>query len=244
MMLMEKRIRIGLIFNIVIVLLECFVQTNTYYGYLLAPTFHGGSGVLMFRFFTEDSNILLGLSSLFYVFGVVLSKNHIVPSWIKRLRYITTNAVVTTFVVVFLFLAPYAGVVYHSYFVMFSWPNMLFTHLICPFLSLFSFVYFEKGRDEIIPWREAFYGLISVGLYAVIVGSLASTQSISSDPSINNVYGFMDATANAWWVTPLAFTLIVSGTFAEGIGILSWQKKNEARRLAKEGGSKPLESGK
>jgi hypothetical protein len=223
--LMKNRRVISLVINGLIVLLECFVMTNTFYGYLLAPTFQGGSNVLMFRFFTEDSNILLGLSSLAYLLAVVFRKGQPIPNWIKKIRFIATNAVMTTFVVVFLFLAPYAGVVYHAYYVMFSWPNMCFTHFLCPFLSVFSFVYCEEKEAGITPWKEAFYGLVSVVLYAIIVGSLASTQSISSDPSVNNVYGFMDATANAWWVTPLAFTLIISATYGEGVGLLAWQKK-------------------
>jgi hypothetical protein len=96
-------------------------------------------------------------------------------------------------------------------------------------LSIVSAIFFEEPLANAVPWKEAFLGLSTVLLYAIVVGSLASTQTISSDPKINNVYGFMDATAGAWWVTPLAFTLIISGTYGEGVLLLFLEKKRQAK---------------
>jgi hypothetical protein len=216
----QKRTILALVANGLVLAIEIVILLNSYFGFLVPGS--GGSGNLMFRFFTEDSNLLLGVSSLFFLLahGVCSLRKTPVPSGIKILRYIATVAVTTTALVVLFFLAPYAGVAYHAFWYMWSFPNMFFTHFLCPVLSIVSFLFFEEPLEERNPWEGALLGLASVLLYAIIVGSLASTQSISSDPSVNNVYGFMDATAGAWWVTPLAFTLIISGTYFEGVFFL------------------------
>jgi hypothetical protein len=222
---LTKNQKISLWINLAIVAMECYVLPNCYYGFI------GGNGphALMFRFFTEDSNILLGLSSLLYIVVLLVyaRKNKELPLWIKRVRFVATTAVTTTFLVVLLFLEPYVFFTYHQVLSMFSFPNMFFTHLICPLSSIISFIFFEEKEcdEKHKKYQEAFFTLISVVTYAAIVGSLASNHLISSNQSINNVYGFMDATAGPAYLTPLAFTLIISGTYGTGVLWLFFQTK-------------------
>lgn len=231
----EKRQKIALLMNLLLGLVETYAILNCYFGFVKASPSSSGGGSLMFRFFTEDSNILLLISVWAYVVWgfIALKKGTSLPRGVKILRYIATVAVTTTNLVVFFFLAPYCAYAYGSYWIMWSWPNMIFTHFFCPVLSDVSYLLFEEPLEKAVPWKEAFVSLSSVLLYAIIVGSLASTQNISSDPSINNVYGFMDATAGAWWVTPLALTLIISGTYGEGVLLLYLAKKRKKRSLTK-----------
>lgn len=230
----EKRRKIALILNLAIVLIEGVILFNCYFGFITVNGRSSGGGYLMFRFFTEDSNILLGLSSLAYLIADLVSykKKTSLPAWVKSFRYIASVAITTTALVVLFFLAPYCGVVYGNFWGMWGFPNTFFTHFVCPVLSLVSAIFFEEPLENVVPWKEAFLGLSTVLLYAIVVGSLASTQTISSDPQINNVYGFMDATAGPWWVTPLAFTLIISETYGEGVLLLFFEKKRQSKNQA------------
>jgi hypothetical protein len=224
----KKRLGFSLLSNGLILLIEAVVITNCAIGFIGGK----GGGVLMFRFFTEDSNILLGFSCLFYlIFGLpAYFKNTAIPTWIKYLRFIAVVAVMTTFSVVLLYLFPATAILYQKPLLMWSWPNMVFTHFFCPLFSLGTYVAFE----ETIPFKKkslsAFYGFFSVVPYAIIVGSLASGHYISSDPDINNVYGFMDATAGKWYYTPLAIILILGLNYLLGFLILLWKNKLKEKR--------------
>jgi hypothetical protein len=231
----KKRLIASLVLNAVVFLIECYAISNSAFGYARVGS-GSGQGYLMFRFFTEDSNIVLGISSLLYVVfaGISLKKGTEIPFWLRRVRLIAVTAVTTTFMVVFFFLAPYTGYAYGRYWLMWSLPNMTFTHFVCPVSSVISFLYLEKEEGSPLPsWKEAFFGLISVLLYVSIMIPLASSQLISSDETVNNVYGFMDATANPWWVSVLAVTSIVGGTYLEAFLLALFQKKIAARRTQK-----------
>jgi hypothetical protein len=223
--------------NILIFLIECYVISNAYFGFVGSTS--GGQKALMFRFFTEDSNILLGISCLIYVIVALVyaKKNKPFPLWIRRLKFIAITAVTTTFMVVFLFLDPYIGFSYGgglAFFAMWSWPNMCFTHFLCPVLSVLSFLFLEEKEDSpYVMWKEAFFPLIPVLLYAIIVGTLAGLKVFSAtDSSINNVYGFMDPTVRPWG-SALAFVLIPALTYGEGYLWLFVQKKIAAKQKEK-----------
>lgn len=174
----------------------------------------------------------MALSSLTYLLASLIAhrQKKAIPYGIRLFRFIAVTAVTTTFMVVLLFLSPYCGFVYHAWWIMWSWPNTLFTHFFCPVLSVASFVFFEEKESDHPLWKEAFWTLTTVVTYGIIVCSLASLHLISSDESVNNVYGFMDATAGAWWMTPLAFILIISGTYGEAILLRLGQNKRVAKQ--------------
>src|SRR5574344_1043503 len=162
-----KRRVFSLAINSLIVAIECYVLSNSYFGYCACK----GQGNLMFRFFTEDSNLLLGLSCLLYALLTLIKKG--TPSWVRWLRYVATGAISTTFFVVFFFLAPATGILYGSYWLMWSWPNATSTHFVCPVLSVVSFLLFEEKAEFSSVWKRACLTLLTVGPYAVVVGSLA-----------------------------------------------------------------------
>lgn len=224
--------------NILIFLIECYVISNAYFGFVASTS--GGQGVLMLRFFTEDSNILLGISCLLYAIVAIYpkKKNEPLPLWIRRLKFIAITAVTTTFMIVFLFLDPYIGFTHGgglAFLAMWSWPNMVFTHFLCPVLSVLSFLFLEeKENAPYVSWKEAFFPLIPVLLYATIVGTLAGLKVFSATNSaINNVYGFMDPTIHPWW-SVLAFILIPSLTYGEGYLWLFVQNKIAMKQEKKE----------
>lgn len=223
---------ISLIINGVILVIEAIIIPNCFLGF-----FSGGTTtnpLLSFRFFTEDSNLLLGISSLVYLVSFLICrfKDKPLPQGVKYLRLVATTATTTTFMVVLLLLNPYCWAKYQAPLAMYTFPNMFFTHLLCPILTVLSFVLYEEAPTEKRAWKQAFWTLTTVVSYAIIVGTLASLHLISSDSKIDNVYGFMDVTAGAWWVSPLAFTVIISGTYGEEVLLAKLQQKREAKRLS------------
>lgn len=215
---------VSLVLNLVVVIIEAWVLNNIYFGFIIKA-----SGPMMFRFFTEDSNCLAFLSCLLLAIFEIrfLISGKKIPHGIFVFKYVGTLGLVTTFLVVLLYLSPMVVILYHgSYFLMFGYPSMLFTHGICPILCFVSFFFFEK--EPFRPKKEFAYILIPVLLYAIIVGCFASLHLFT----IENVYGFMDVTANPW-LSVVAMILIPSFSSLNGYLVL-WGKEKKAKRAVPE----------
>ena len=105
--------------HFVLLLLECIV------------VLHGlqDDGLGTFRFYTTDSNLLCGISWTF-------------PPSLSVLRYISSVCLALTFFVVLLVLGPENGFAHE-----FLGGTRFFSHLLCPFLSIFLFLFMEEKRS-------------------------------------------------------------------------------------------------
>lgn len=112
------------------------------------------------KYFTVDSNLLLGLV---YLLELILSaacipeKNERVRLLTEQLLYIATVAVALTFTVVAVFFGPSVG-----YAPLYQDANLYF-HLIIPVLAIASYCLFHRGR--FIPLWETSAALIPSMLY-------------------------------------------------------------------------------
>lgn len=158
-------ISVSLIINISIFLLVLFSVITMYCGI----DFMKKEGVLevqgkeMFRFFTIDSNVLMGLCSLimaFYEFLFLTGKIEILPTFIFTIKLMGTSAVMLTFLVTIFFLVPQ----YKNPKVLFYNSNFFF-HLIVPILACISFVFFEKTNT--IHFVYTLYGILPTFIYAI-----------------------------------------------------------------------------
>ena len=144
----EKALFLG---HFILLLLELLVVLHAF----------SEEGWTTLRFYTTDSNFLCGIASLLYILrkfpklnqegkGVVsgyfqkkqqagISLEEERPSLITLLRFISTASLMVTFVVVLLVLGPENGYAHE-----FLGGMRLYSHLICPFLSLFLFVTGEE----------------------------------------------------------------------------------------------------
>lgn len=115
-----------------------------------------------FKFFTVDSNILVGISSLLLLIqeGIHLKDKKEVPRFYYIFKFVSTAAVLLTFFVTLLFLAPFSE---HSFFAFYQNSNLFF-HLIIPILSVVSFLGFEREK---IVFKDVFYSLIPMFCYSV-----------------------------------------------------------------------------
>jgi hypothetical protein len=222
----RTRLKIGFYLNALLFVLELYVLLNCYFGFIGGK----GQGAFMFHFFTESSNTLLALTSLLMMIflGRALLKNAPIPPAIMVIRLIGVAATMTTFITVFVYLEP-ACLYFKRGLAMFSFPNMFFTHLICPLLGLASFIFFEPPLQSKNPWLTSLFALISVVTYAGIIIPLASLQLLSSDPDINNVYAVCDATVHPGY-TVLAVALVFLVTYFGAFLYLFLQKKAQSPR--------------
>lgn len=230
----KKKIIWALSIDSFIFIMETLVMLNTYFGTILAPGAKGGSGPLMFRFFTEDSNIVLGLSSLCMAICLIrsLKSGKEIPLWASAFKFMGTIGVETTFLVVLFYLMPLTAAAYGSFFAMWCFPNMFFTHLVMPLLAFFSFAFLET--EPAFDKKLSFLSLIEVSLYAILVGTFASLHLFGVD----NVYQFMDVTQHPWWFTVLVFLGIFLGTYFAGFFTLKLRAKINSKRLPAEGSQK------
>lgn len=162
----KKQIKISLILNSVIsflVLLGTFFMV-TGIKFMSQTETLSSTGFNPLKFYTVDSNILVGIASLIlviYEISLLKNKKEYIPKIVYLLKYIATVAVSLTFIVTLLYLVP----LYGSNFMYLYQNSNLFFHLIVPILSVISYILFEKNDMK---FSYTFYGtstMIVYGLY-------------------------------------------------------------------------------
>jgi hypothetical protein len=141
------------------------------------------------NFFTNDSNIILGISSLIYIIAALVSfKKDSFPKAVTLIRLIGSTATLVTFIVVVTILGPQYG---FMKFVFGIEGGFLFLHFICPLLSLISFVFFES--ENRLGFWNSIYTMIPTILYGCvwIVLELINTkyQDIAPYPFLEDLWG-------------------------------------------------------
>lgn len=152
----------SLILNILITLLTIFASIIMFTGIKIT---HGAEPLLeiskieMFKFFTVDSNIFIGIISL--LFAIKEIKNEEITKNMYRLKLMSTTAVTLTFIVVFIYLGPISKDGIKS---MLQNSNLFF-HLIIPVLSIINLTLFEK--TDKLKRKDTLYGIIPTVIYAL-----------------------------------------------------------------------------
>ena len=151
----------SLILNIVIVLLTIFASIIMFTGIKLtsgAEPLLETSKIGMFKFFTVDSNIFMGLISLLFIIKTL--KNKKITKNMYILKLMSTTSVTLTFLVVFMYLGPISKDGIKS---MLQNSNLFF-HLIIPVLSIITFIKYEKTNLKL---KDTIYGIIPTITYAL-----------------------------------------------------------------------------
>ena len=119
-------------------------------------------GVTSLIFFTIQSNILVAISSVvMIVYNIINLANNSndYSRFALVFKYVSTIAVMVTFMTVMLFLGPTQG-----YIKMLKGINLPL-HLITPLLAIISFVFFERNG---LFFYETLFALIPVILYEIV----------------------------------------------------------------------------
>lgn len=161
-----QKMKIAYIINIIIAILTVLASIIMFTGFKFM---HGVEPVLettkigMFRFFTVDSNVFMGIVALVIAIQerkFIQEKIQEIPTRYYRLKLMATTGVGLTFFIVIVYLGPIsAGGI----------PSMLrnsnlFFHLLIPLMSILNFTVFEK--TDKLRLQDTLVGLIPTALYA------------------------------------------------------------------------------
>lgn len=203
----KRRLESALI-NLTLAVGELFVLLNYGFGWLGTM---GAKGWDTFRFYTNDSNILLGIACLVYGVADLLVLRHPekkIPKAISLFRLVATASVTITFLTVMAFLAPTIG-----WFIAFDPVYFLWVHTLFPILAIVSEIFLDLDcRFRIV---DNLWSFAATTLYAGIIVPLVSTGVIE-DP-----YGFTNVTAQPWYMSVLVFVLLPGGSFGVSL-LLAW----------------------
>ena len=175
--------------------------------------------IKMFRFFTVDSNLLVGIASLIMIiFEAKLLKNKIktIPKRVYILKELAVVGVSLTFLVTAIFLGP---TIPSGYLSLYTNSNLFF-HLLVPIISVISYVLYEKYDNKYI---YALYGLIPVFLYSIYYVTMIFTHLNNGavDPKYD-FYNFLNGNvSNAIFTLPIIFI----STYLISIILISLNKK-------------------
>ena len=216
---MNKKLKISLGINIIIFILTAFATVCMMAGIYFMGTETSSltaRNIEVFRFFTVESNILMGIIALIFAIfeiKVLTKKRELIPSKLYILKLVFTVGVVLTMLTAALFLAPSSK---NGYFSLFTNSN-LFYHFVIPLLSLITFVFFE-GTDK-IKFKYTFAGIIPMFLYGIFycINVFTHLENGAVSP-IYDWYGFVkNGVGDVFFVIPV----ILGATYL--ISYLLWE---------------------
>ena len=201
----KSSIKISLILNILIFIMMVFASIVMFSGFKFM---NGASVVLestkigMFRFFTVQSNIFMGIVALIFAINEIkLLKGKIknIPLWMYVLKMVATTSVFLTFFVVF----AYLGNIVDGGVGLLLQNSNLFFHLIIPVVSIFAFILFEKNID--IKFKYTLYGIIPSFLYEIyyVINILIHMEDGKVSPVYDWYYFVQNGVSTAFIVAPM-----------------------------------------
>ena len=168
-----KNLKKAYILNICIVVMEVFAI------FWMMSGINGGvlsaAKLASLKYFTVDSNILMGLSALLAALDqgkVLKGEKAEVPSLTYILKLTGTVGVMLTMLVTIFFLGPTMGRTY-GFFSLFAKSNF-FLHLFNPVLSMIVFLWFEKSSK--IEFKHTFAAVIPLMIYGIYYVAEAVTH--------------------------------------------------------------------
>ena len=194
--------------NLLLAALELFSVAWAMTGFLNGPFTAIGVGAL--KYFTIDSNILMGISALISALAerkVLTGETKEVPLPVQVLKLTATVSVTYTMLVTLFFLVPTMKDQY-GLFGLLIYSNF-FLHLFNPILAIVIFLVYEKSDK--IPAKCIIFGLVPLALYSVYY--LGEALSHVTDGEIDagyDWYGMLKGgPLTVWIVVPLLAVIML-----------------------------------
>ncbi len=192
---MNQREKINLCGHVLLLLFELLVVIHAF----------AGEGLATLRFYTTDSNLLCGVASALF-----LLQRGKPDTMVRLLRFIATSCLLVTFTVVLLVLGPENGFAHE-----FLDGTRLFSHLLCPFLSLILFLF----GDELASFSYVSRALFTTLLYAVPM-ILLNAAGLVSGP-----YSFLKIREQSLASTLFWIVVILGGNALLALAAVLLQKR-------------------
>lgn len=210
---MERKIKMSIFMNVLIFILTLMSTIFMLVGFKFMgeDTVLTATKIEAFKFYTVDSNILMGIIALFFAgleIQKLFGKIDEIPTYAYVLKLVGTVGVVLTFLTTVLYLGP---IIDTGFFSLFRNSN-LFYHLIIPILSMITFVLFEN--TDKLKLKHTFIGMITMLIYSVFY-TVSALLHIENGKVIHGYdwYGFVkNGLSSVYIVTPvmLLFTYLIS----------------------------------
>ena len=219
----NSKLKISIILNSIIVLFTIIASIMMFTGFKFS---NGQEPILettklgMFKFFTVDSNLLMGIVSLIFVIYEikVIKKNKDIPRNVYILKLMSTTAVALTFVVVFLYLGPIS----EGGILSMIRNSNLFFHFLIPIFSIITFIVFEK--TDKLKYRYSFWGLVPTLVYGIFYTTniLIHMENHKVAPTYD-WYWFVQ---NGVWTAVIVLPIIILMTYVISFIIWKFNKIN------------------
>ena len=163
---MNKKVKISLAINILIVLLTIFSLIIIFTGFKFMESGYSTNTTPIgrFKFFTTQSNVFMGtVAFIFAIYEIKLIKGKIseISSKMYVVKLMSTVAVGLTFVTVF----GYLGIIVEGGVSQLLRNSSLFFHLIIPVLSMLNFAVFERSNK--IKFKDNLYSILPTAAYGM-----------------------------------------------------------------------------
>lgn len=221
----EKMMKISFLLNIITLVLVLLASISMYTGFKFM---HGPdvsletAGLDMFKFFTIDSNVFMGITALIFAIGeykLLKGITNEIPSKIYLLKLMATASVGLTFFVVFAYLGPISEYGFAS---MLRNSN-LFLHLIIPVLSMINFTIFERTNK--IKLSKVWYGIIPTVAYSAFY--LTNIIVHMDSGKVSPIYDWYWFVQMGVWTSIIVVPLIFGLTYSISLVLWKLNKKKE-----------------
>ena len=208
----KPKIIVSLIGNIALFAMVFVSMVGLLSGYGISENSSISYGIAVFKYFTIDSNVLIGVIALLYaIFDILflLGKKEELPHWLSILKLLGTVGVVLTGLTVILFLVPVSVSNGNSFFALYTSWNFFF-HFLIPLVSLIVFLFFENTKELVL--RDTFIALIPMLAYTVYYMTAALTHVENGRVTQGyDWYGFVAAGAS---FAPIPILAMIAATYA------------------------------
>lgn len=213
------RLKISLVVNILITIMTIIASIIMFTGFKFMYAYETvleSTRLGMLRFFTVQSNMLMGIVSLvFAIKEIKLLKGNIEEISIKyyAIKLMATTAVGLTFLTVFAYLGPISkgGI-----------PSMLmnsnlFFHLLIPVISMINFILFERTNKLKI--KYTFIGIVPTILYEIYY--LINVLVHMENGVVSPIYDWYWFVQNGVWTAIIVAPMMIIVTYI--ISLLLWK---------------------
>lgn len=201
----KSKTKIAFILNIIIVVLTiiAFIIMLTDFKFMSGKeTTIASSSIGRFRFFTIDSNLLMGIVALIFLIQqkkLLNGKTKEINKKYYILNLMATSAVSLTFMITFFYL----GQITPNGLLSMYMNTNLFFHGIIPILSIINFIFFEK--TDKLKIKDTFISLIPVIIYAsyYLINVLIHIENHKVSPEYDWYWFVQDGVWKIVFVVPL-----------------------------------------
>lgn len=181
----KTRMIISIVLNLIMVIIVAIGISVMFFSNNESATGLKASGVENFKFYTEITNVASGITALYTLIFITVSKKDSIPKHIIILKLMTVAGVGLTFFIVAFFLGPIYG---HR--ILYQDANLFF-HLILPLIAMaeFSMLYIIR---ENLPFKYTFLTMIPPFIYGMAYLINIIINGKGEWPDTNDWYGFLN----------------------------------------------------